>query len=802
MGEEEELYNLVHRKTKTPVLHPIPPLPLINPSEIRIKSSYKRRKLSLQTKFPSTSTISEDQQLVEIFKPKLPKSFYIIKLKEWAEEIPISGLMPSWESNIISLIPKSLKIRYPTCLKDLLTEIKLIYVEEMQEFAVSSIVINDKEEDIEEIEEETIIPIEKPLVTQNNKLFLKNQKQFKTNYFLSQNLMKQIISTARQKLPSLIIDFSNFRSLGLLNISDFQNIISKNIRNSTSVIKHEYYKEIMKKVISKKHLKKISKDEESKFMRCATNLFTQQILQTMMETITKMLETVKNLNFSPQLNFELVITKGIENLEEFESNISLSPSIEKVCDVYHQVINDISNIVRNDLLCFKYEDSNENHIQIDLPEWFLKESHDKLSSILSDLFQPIREHFSNIEEEFTYVCSSVTRDFILYLVSENREFNIYCDHVKKFNTYLSKINGLVSYVYYDSGRLSQVNAKLNLHGNISGLIKILMDKMIDHHLNYNKSIYSEFEHLKNLALDIPKNAKALFELSETISTASTVTVERLEKKIIKSVKMLSELVELTDLSEDHIEFNKLTINYLSSISDVFIQSNILCEAMKSELEDELQKKINILNIEVEEIIPEFIIMDNMDDATRVHEYIDFLKLLVAKVEEVDEAIGAINHEEKLFKFPETSFPRVDEIKDVILPFYNLNKMIFLWKRHNNVWLDGPFEYIDSSEVEKITLSYFEEFSELNRTLKTKIKLDMTTPNKPFKFSGVIDDPDAMQQPAPLKLCFQVIQHVKDFKQFIRLVNCMCNTALAKRHWNEMSVIYGSDITPNAGTTLR
>ncbi|XP_063982735.1 dynein axonemal heavy chain 7-like [Diachasmimorpha longicaudata] len=806
MGEEEELYNLIHKKTKFPCLQPILSLPLINSDQIRPKWHYKRLKLyrNVNPKIRSTLGFIEDQQSSEIFKPKLPKSFYIIKLKEWAEEIPISGLMPSWESNIINLIPRYLKLKYPRCLEALLQEIKLMYVEEMQEFAVSSIVINDKEDDIEEVEEEETITIsmEKPLVTQNNKLFMKNQKHFRANYFLSQSLMKQIIATARQKLTSEIVDFSNYRAMGLLSLSDFQYMISKSIRNSRSIIKHEYYKEIMKRVLSKRHLRRITKEEESRFMRCATNLFVQQILQNMMETITKMLDIIKDVKRCPQLSFELIITDGLENLDNFERNISLSPSIETVCGAYHQVINDISNIVRNDLLCFKYEDGDENHIRVNLPEWFLKESHEKLSEILADLFQPLKDHFSEIVEEFTYVCTSVTRDFIIDLLSNTRDFNLYCDHVKNFNTYLSKGSEMVLYLYYDVGRLSQINAKDNLHRNISGLIKLLMDKMVDYHWHYNRSIFNEFESLKNTALDIPKNAKGLFELSETMSHASTVIVEKLEKKISTSMEMLSELLQLTDLSEKHIEFNKLTINYLFTISDVFIQSNILCEAMKSELEDELQRKINVLNTEVEEIIPEFIIMDNMDDANRVHEYIEFLKLLVSKFKKVDDEIKTINHEEKLFKFPETAFPRVDEIKDVILPFYSLNKMIFLWRRHNSVWLDGPFEYIDSAQVEKITLHYFEEFTELNKTMKTKIKLDMTTPNKPFKFSGIIDDPDPMQQPAPLKLSFQVIQHVKDFKQYIRLVNCMCNPALAERHWTEMSIIYGSDITPNAGTTLR
>ena len=31
---------------------------------------------------------------------------------------------------------------------------------------------------------------------------------------------------------------------------------------------------------------------------------------------------------------------------------------------------------------------------------------------------------------------------------------------------------------------------------------------------------------------------------------------------------------------------------------------------------------------------------------------------------------------------------------------------------------------------------------------------------------------------------------------------MCNPALTKRHWDEMSEIAGLDLTPDAGTTLR
>ncbi|XP_068982290.1 dynein axonemal heavy chain 7-like isoform X4 [Bombus flavifrons] len=60
----------------------------------------------------------------------------------------------------------------------------------------------------------------------------------------------------------------------------------------------------------------------------------------------------------------------------------------------------------------------------------------------------------------------------------------------------------------------------------------------------------------------------------------------------------------------------------------------------------------------------------------------------------------------------------------------------------------------------------------------------------------------MQQPAPLKLCWQALNSINNFKQYLPLVTCMCNSALQKRHWMEMSAICKFNLTPNAGTSLR
>ena len=367
--------------------------------------------------------------------------------------------------------------------------------------------------------------------------------------------------------------------------------------------------------------------------------------------------------------------------------------------------------------------------------------------------------------------------------------------------YLNDVNKMVSKMYYNTGILNQVQAKEILKSRTLDIISILIESLIKNHEEETRSICSEFETLKNRALNIPKDAKSLFELSEYMSHGAKDLVSNLEKRVQRSIKILSSLLEITILSPDHIELNRQSINWIESIKPIFIQSNTLSEAMKSESEDELQRRITILNSEIDNLIPEFVILDDMDDAKRVQEYVEFLKALMRKVNLIEKQIHEINFEEKLFKFPETSFPKDTELKEVIEPFFALVRLICEWQRDNEVWLKGPFEYLDATVIEKKTKYYFEEISESNKVFKSKIKMDLTS-NKAYKFSGIVDDPDPMQQPAPVKLCWQALQDINNFMNFVPLAICFCNPALRKRHWDEMSSVSGKELFPNAGTTLK
>lgn len=117
-------------------------------------------------------------------------------------------------------------------------------------------------------------------------------------------------------------------------------------------------------------------------------------------------------------------------------------------------------------------------------------------------------------------------------------------------------------------------------------------------------------------------------------------------------------------------------------------------------------------------------MEDMDDINRVFEYMEDLRKLVRGLDRMDKRAEWINNEEGLFKFPQTSYPRVKELKDIILPYYMLMYRARQWQRDVGVWLDGPFEYLDSNLIESKTTDYFTDFTKINKTYKTKIKMQI------------------------------------------------------------------------------
>ena len=53
------------------------------------------------------------------------------------------------------------------------------------------------------------------------------------------------------------------------------------------------------------------------------------------------------------------------------------------------------------------------------------------------------------------------------------------------------------------------------------------------------------------------------------------------------------------------------------------------------------------------------IMNDMDYADRIREYIEFMRKFARDLDRMDERVNWINEEEKLFKYPLSEYPRIN-----------------------------------------------------------------------------------------------------------------------------------------------
>ena len=204
--------------------------------------------------------------------------------------------------------------------------------------------------------------------------------------------------------------------------------------------------------------------------------------------------------------------------------------------------------------------------------------------------------------------------------------------------------------------------------------------------------------------------------------ATTTLLTELSEKVSLSLFMMASLLEMTTLHKDHIELNNRTVNWLQKIKPIFEQNSSKFEQKKFELEEQLQSRIITLNTQIDAMFPKLVLMDDMDDGNRIHEYIEDMRKLIRGLDRMDEQVEWINREEELFQYPRSVYPKIKELKEIILPYHALIYRAYQWKRDVGVWLDGPFEYLDANDIEYKTTEYFTDFSKIMKTYKTKIKM--------------------------------------------------------------------------------
>lgn len=711
-------------------------------------------------------------------------------LRECAEKIQPPPMLKSWEKKITSLIPAKLKNAFPSLMEELLEESKAEWNRNLHDLAVKT-VIRDVPGVPRKRYEEPYFKFKG--VTANFHRMIRFRKKLKTGSLLLHPFIRLIFESSEKTFPQFIIDLSKYRARGPMELKDFETKIMEEIKRADYLVSSTWYSILVKWLKNPRCLKGMHSKRIPEFVKCATKIISMQIQELMRRSIDTMIAHLQDPESVPILQIAL----------DFNGEFIFDPSLEEVYSVFHSISDSMSSIAQRLMPIEQYLKIHYTHdaLPVKYNEWLYNNGHERMQQRLNIVFAPLVDYLEKLRKNYNMLYGDSAKHNLMKFIEEAIEFEKSRDKIKYFQAIDSDITAVIENEYFNCALVSQLRMINGLKGKALEFINEIIAGIVRTHIEENEKICSEFEIIAAKALKEPENAAELVEQGVYILHAKTVLVEALKARILRQLNIISNLLEITSLSPQHIASNTKTVNWLNEIKPIFDRNAASYETFKAEMEENLLTKIAYLNKEVMEITPYLELLDNMDDINHTLEYLEYLRKLVHRLDDCDKLVAWINNEEVTFKFPVSSYPDLEELKDYIKPFHCLVYLVHKWRRSYYTWMDGTFEYLDHEKIEQDHDFYYKEFLKLSKAYRSKIKQQIAE-GVEKRFQGLVDDVDINNLPAPMKLCAQAVAEIKEWRPNVQMAHIMCNPALMQRHWDEMSIIAGFDLTPTAGTTLR
>jgi len=708
-------------------------------------------------------------------------------LRKRVETVLPPTLLQTWVDSITSRLNPRLQI--PEALNDLFLEVRDEFDECMHHLTISSLLRSQEDEVVRQ--REWSLGLGR---TNRYHLFKKRRAVLLETLFLTHPVVRSILKYANISFPPILNDFYKYKGLGVIELQKFRAIVFNDLKKEEGFVKQQWLPKIMSLFDEKKRpLACIPKKRIGQFFDCATNVLQIQLTELMRASMDHFLGVVGDPAHIPVFKIDIYYDNGLQ----------LLPSVKDIIDGMVKIVESISNIGREfpSLESLANVRTKSEFVPVKICEPYYEHILDTLSEKITQIYEPIMEHLSTIHEKFGALYSDELLVEINRSLGGDFPFEEILLKIDYFNDFVLSISDMVTNEYFPVAKVCQTEIIRYLKECATGYIDMIVDNLISDHKSENMSICEDFEEIERRALLVPANTAELMANGEYMVHAATVKMEELKERIAQQLYIATHLMGLTALDEKHIELNTKTVNWLTDIKHTLELNSSLYEKYKVEFEEALKARIDELNRQLKDTQPNLIMLNNMDNAEKLPSYADIMRRFLKRFEVFDKEIEWINSEETLLKFGRSTYPLLEELKSIIEPFAELVFLSNKWKRTYAVWMDGTFEDLNGTDMEAQTDNFYKDIVRIQKQYRQKIK-QMIADNSPFRFTGNMDDPDSSNHPAPLKLSEQIAKQIKEFRNNVRLVTILCNPALTQMHWDELKTIFGKDITPDAGTTLR
>ncbi|XP_057662092.1 dynein axonemal heavy chain 12 isoform X1 [Diorhabda carinulata] len=748
-------------------------------NKFKINKKKREKLLQFQAEFVKEEKIKEFKHRLTPLYPQVPRMDDSHKKIRAKAELCPSTPMSIFQGRCITnkVAARGLEKKFPWVIPNIMEEAKEDFIRITHLAGV-----NLKSKPIDpDIKRFALEPYKYFGKTPNYSIFLWTRKQFRTKYLLQHPLVKKIFIVC-SNLPEILFNLGNFR-VKPHTLEELDDIFNHLVGDSENLLL-KFYDKVCQIVESDNS--KLDQDNYKHLLKVCTGLVSVYMSLLIQNTIKHIIEVTKDENLIPYLQLSL----------KYSKNLYMHPNQQDIILLYSLFISKLVDLGTNFpvLEVLKIKNYPDKLTHLNITDEFYEESLNQLGDNIIAMFIPIDEYLRNIVEDFKEM-------FLDFNMEEENEkvFETGCLQIRHFRNYISKASSMLGSEYFGIGQLVLSEYVASMKESLSIIIEDIFNKICEIHINENENICLAFENIRQDALRKLHNSEELIAQGQYMVWVKTELLLELRERIQKMLYDLTQLMEFGTINKDHMDLNTTTVLWLKNIETILEQYSFMYEQLKFEAEERLQKTIAYVNAETIILLPLLKILDDMDDYNRCRDYVFKIKCHLVKIKELRSKIIWINKEQRVLGFNVAPFKQIEDVEKFVYPFFHLIKMCMDIQRHIDVCLYGPFEFLDFSVTENVIEDYMKELLKIQKAYRLKCRISSN--DDELRFFGSVDDPDTNAWPSPLRLTAQAIQAIKDFRPAMTMMRIMCNDALMKRHWKEMSALAGFDLTPNAGTTL-
>nr|XP_014091747.2 dynein heavy chain 12, axonemal isoform X1 [Bactrocera oleae] len=745
----------------------------------------------------------------------LPENDYIDNLRREVRKIEVPKMLRKTEKKILSYAPTRLKSKYPELVDNYMKDVHEEFDRLMKIYSMNCILVHPEFAD--EDPAQFVLPIKDfhfklPGRTANYPKFLENKRKISKKLLIVYPQVRMILNTSELEFPKTMVVLDPITlgsshvqaTMGLggreaLFYKTFVKYVENHLGDVSNFLRWSWYPKMVSLIRRQFRRRIMPTWLKAHMFKCLEALMNRQINMLKINTLDEFLRVGGLERKIPTLKINMIY-------QEDENTIELDPSLETIYEMYVHLVDATAQVATGIEPLEPQIDSTlvnnaADYLRISMNDYWLNEYKAKLRNVLRRTYAPIKDYIIGYKKKYYNLYAEDVRRDLDEFLRESREFDEYFKRIETYFEFIRMLQGEPENDYFEMCVVCNKAAFVALRRIADDLIARITEQMVKEHIKAEEEICAAFEDIKTKALTIPRSTEELLASAEYMISVKKELIFALRDRIQYCLQVGTNLVELTEMSPYHFDLTIRTINWLQDINEICDYNASQQEHYKFLFEEHLQDVIRKLNEDIDAMLPNLAIIDDMSEPEQFrHNYI-LLRNFMGQLKTFDDYVAWINKEEKLFKMAQTSYPKLEVMKGFIIPFAELMKSCIEWMRYLNVWMYGPFEYLEPKFVEETTDNFLKEFQKNQKYYRVKIRQDqIETPICMFR--GQTEDPDPEKHPVPIRLCTKMIKTIKDFTTGVFIVNIMCNPALRKRHWKEMSEIAGFDITPDAGITLK